>query len=185
MDRKEAILDAALELFSERGFHGTTVAMIAERAQVAAGTIYRYFADKDDLVNEMYRHRKTAMMEALLCDLPTDLSPRRLFHELWQRFSRFSRDNPLVLAFLEFHYHASYLNETSRGLTDSFRDHFLELFEEMRQNQVTKDVPPHLVFALITGAFCGVEKAFQSGELERTPEAEDLAEEMCWEAIRR
>jgi len=185
MDRKQAILDAALELFSERGFYGTTVAMIAERAQVGAGTIYRYFADKEDLVNALFQHWKSAMMKAFLADLPTDLPPRRLFHELWHRFARFSQDNPLVLTFLEFHYHASYLSEASRRLCDGFHDHFFQVFEELRQKQITKDVPPELVLAVITGAFGGVEKAFQSGELERTPEAEALAEEICWEAIRR
>ncbi|MFZ5866386.1 MAG: TetR/AcrR family transcriptional regulator [Thermodesulfobacteriota bacterium] len=185
MDRKEAILDAALELFSERGFHGATVAMIAERADVGAGTIYRYFTDKDDLVNALFQHWKKTMAGALLTDLPTDLSPRKLLRELWHRFARFSRDHPLALSFLEFHCHASYLTDASRELADGFRDRFLEMFERLRREQITKDVPPELVFALITGAFVGVEKAFQAGELERTPEMEALAEEMCWEAIRR
>lgn len=185
MDRKKAILDAALELFSERGFHGTTVAMIADRAGVGAGTIYRYFADKGDLVNALFQHWKRNMADALLSDLPTDAPPRELFHELWHRFARFSGDNPLVLRFLEFHYHASYLNEASRALTGRFHDHFLALLDDLRNKQAIKDVPSGLVFALITGAFGGVERAFQSGELERTPEREAVAEEMFWEAIRR
>ena len=64
-------------------------------------------------------------------------------------------------------------------------DHFIELFEKLRREQVIKDVPPQLALALITGAFGGVAKAFQAGELERTSEAEAVAEELCWEAIRR
>ena len=46
-DKREAVLGAALELFVERGFHGTTVPEIAERAGVGAGTIYRHFASKE------------------------------------------------------------------------------------------------------------------------------------------
>jgi len=42
-DKRETILAAALELFVERGFYGTAVPEIAERAGVGAGTIYRYF----------------------------------------------------------------------------------------------------------------------------------------------
>jgi AcrR family transcriptional regulator len=49
-DKREAILRAALELFSERGFYGTAVPLIAERAKVATGTIYRHFKDKESLV---------------------------------------------------------------------------------------------------------------------------------------
>ena len=49
---------AALELFVERGFYGTAVPEIAERAGVGAGTIYRYFESKEALVNALYREQK-------------------------------------------------------------------------------------------------------------------------------
>lgn len=46
---------AALELFTTRGYHETTTPLIAARAGVAEGTIYRHFASKDELLNEIYR----------------------------------------------------------------------------------------------------------------------------------
>ena len=60
-DKREAILAAATELFVERGFHGTTVPEIAERAGVGAGTIYRHFASKEAVVNELFRLHKQAL----------------------------------------------------------------------------------------------------------------------------
>jgi AcrR family transcriptional regulator len=45
-EKKGCILDAALELFSARGYHGTTAKAIAARAGVATGSFYRYFRDK-------------------------------------------------------------------------------------------------------------------------------------------
>ena len=53
-DKREDILRAALELIAEHGFHGAPMAMIAERAGVGAGTIYRYFENKDVLIAELY-----------------------------------------------------------------------------------------------------------------------------------
>ena len=53
--KREAILRAALELFAERTFDGTPVPLIAERADVGAGTIYRYFASKEDIFREVVR----------------------------------------------------------------------------------------------------------------------------------
>ncbi|MBQ4491867.1 MAG: helix-turn-helix transcriptional regulator, partial [Deltaproteobacteria bacterium] len=50
-DRRTSILEAALGLIAERGFHGTPAALIAERAGVGVGTIYRYFRDKDELIH--------------------------------------------------------------------------------------------------------------------------------------
>lgn len=54
---KDKILDAALEVFSEKGFHLATVDEIAERADVGKGTLYRYFANKETLFNELVRLR--------------------------------------------------------------------------------------------------------------------------------
>lgn len=45
-EKKRQILDAALELFSTYGFHGTTAKAIASEAGVATGSFYRYFKDK-------------------------------------------------------------------------------------------------------------------------------------------
>ena len=40
--------------FAERGYDGTTIPMIAEKAKVGAGTIYRYFENKEALVNSLF-----------------------------------------------------------------------------------------------------------------------------------
>src|SRR5258708_18915880 len=48
--RYEAIIEAARALASERGLGAVQVVPVAERAGIAAGTVYRYFPSKDDLV---------------------------------------------------------------------------------------------------------------------------------------
>ena len=53
-DKKTAIMEAALKLFTERGFHGTTTAQISKEAGVATGTLFNYFPTKEDLINSLY-----------------------------------------------------------------------------------------------------------------------------------
>ena len=48
--RRREILQAALDLFRDRGFEATAVQAIAERADVAAGTVYLYFSSKDAIL---------------------------------------------------------------------------------------------------------------------------------------
>jgi len=53
-DKRTAILEAALKLFTERGFHGTSTAQISKDAGVATGTLFNYFPTKEDLINSLY-----------------------------------------------------------------------------------------------------------------------------------
>ncbi len=54
---KERIFEAALEVFSQKGFHTATTDEIAERAGVGKGTLYRYFETKEKLFAELVRLR--------------------------------------------------------------------------------------------------------------------------------
>lgn len=51
----QRLVRAALELFTTKGFHLTTTPIIAKKAGVAEGTIYRHFTGKKHLLNELYR----------------------------------------------------------------------------------------------------------------------------------
>ena len=53
---EERIIAAAVTLFAERGFDGTAVQQIVDRAEVTKGALYHYFDSKDDLLYEIY-HR--------------------------------------------------------------------------------------------------------------------------------
>jgi AcrR family transcriptional regulator len=61
---KARIVDAALELFREHGYEATTMRMVAERAGVAVGNAYYYFASKDLLLQAFYREVHEAHVAA-------------------------------------------------------------------------------------------------------------------------
>src|SRR5437868_1505886 len=115
-DKREAILSAALELFVERGFYGTAVPEIAERAAVGAGTIYRYFDSKEALVNAIYREQKLQFGQVALDDFPVGAPTREQFRVLWARMARFAIEHPSSFVFLELHHHARYLDGASRAI---------------------------------------------------------------------
>ncbi|MCB0093819.1 MAG: helix-turn-helix transcriptional regulator, partial [Caldilineaceae bacterium] len=53
--RRQQILDAAVQVIAEQGFQNTTIKQIAARAEVADGTIYNYFKNKDDILLAIIR----------------------------------------------------------------------------------------------------------------------------------
>jgi AcrR family transcriptional regulator len=52
---RERLLDAARELIEQDGYSGASVLQVAERAGVAAGTLYRHFESKEELFVEVFR----------------------------------------------------------------------------------------------------------------------------------
>lgn len=54
-EMREAILAAALKLFSDKGFENVTMRNIAEEIEYSVGTIYLYFSDKDELFYELHK----------------------------------------------------------------------------------------------------------------------------------
>src|SRR5215469_7202087 len=64
-DLKSRIDAAALGLFAERGADATPMPMIAEAAGVAVGSLYRYYANKEELVARLYAENYAALAEEL------------------------------------------------------------------------------------------------------------------------
>ena len=52
-NKKQLILDTALELFSENGYHATSISLIAKVAGISKGLTYNYFESKEQLLNEV------------------------------------------------------------------------------------------------------------------------------------
>jgi TetR/AcrR family transcriptional regulator, acrEF/envCD operon repressor len=72
IDRRQQILDAALEIFAEQGFEAATNKAIAERAEVNQGLIYFYFASKADVyfaTSAYYTAQVIAQLDAVFAQV--------------------------------------------------------------------------------------------------------------------
>jgi TetR/AcrR family transcriptional regulator, repressor of fatR-cypB operon len=183
-DKREAIMAAALDLFVERGFHGTAVPEIADKAGVGAGTIYRYFENKEALVNALYRQEKQSFASRVLGEIPKSTTARELFRTMWNKMAAFSVENPKPFVFMELHHHAAYLDTESRALEQRMHQLFENVIVAAQARGELKKGPPSLLMSIVLGAFVGVMRGCveTSGSLR---EADwQLAEQCVWEAIR-
>lgn len=181
--KRETILAAALEVFCERTFDGAPVPLVAERAGVGAGTIYRYFPTKEALGNAVYQACKREMRHALLDAMPADASPREGFSHLWRALWRFAVSRPVAFRFLETHHHDDYLGEESRAESRAL-DEAVEAFVARAQEAgaMRRDEPAELVSTAF-GAFVGLFRAVSEGRLRRTRELERRTEDAVWRML--
>jgi AcrR family transcriptional regulator len=86
--RREAILAAAFDEFSARGFAATRIDDVARRADVAKGTIYLYFRDKEALFQELVRAMLVPLVAALEAPPPENVPIRVLLEAFIDLFVR-------------------------------------------------------------------------------------------------
>ena len=92
-DKKQALLEAATSAIAQSGIAAST-AMIARSAGVAEGTLFRYFATKDDLLNALYLHLKSDLCQAMLAGLVKNVSPKEFTHNIWNSYIDWGVRNP-------------------------------------------------------------------------------------------
>ena len=64
VDKKRAIIDAAIRVFARQGYHATRVADIADEAGVAYGLVYHYFRSKEAVMTELFTERWSLLLAA-------------------------------------------------------------------------------------------------------------------------
>ena len=87
-ERRDAILNAALDEFASRGFAATRLDDIATRAGVAKGTIYLHFKDKESLFLELVRTEIVPRVQQLSGAVPEAVPTRAVFEGFVQMFVR-------------------------------------------------------------------------------------------------
>ena len=87
-ERRDAILAAALDEFSARGFAAARLDDVARRANVAKGTIYLYFADKEALFQDLVRSMVSPVLGVLTQMRDVDIPARVLIETLLNTFVR-------------------------------------------------------------------------------------------------
>jgi AcrR family transcriptional regulator len=88
--RPQELLDAALDLFVEKGFAATRAEEVAARAGVSKGTLYLYYPSKEDLLKAVIEHRVSSEIAAGAAEAagftgPTDELLRKIVTAWWQR----------------------------------------------------------------------------------------------------
>jgi len=187
-DKRDEIIRAALEMIAEQGFHGSPMAELAKRAGVGAGTIYRYFENKDVLIAELYRELEDRIRPVLMAGFRGERPVRERFLHLGSALLRYFINNPVDFRYLEQFHNSPYGAEHRRaklfgdaGQEDVCR----ELFVEGVAAGELKELPLAVLFALGFGPLLSVARDHILGFVVLDEALLTRTIEACWDAVRR
>lgn len=185
LDKKSLILNATLDCVSQYGFHGTPISMIANEAGIGAGTIYRYFANKEELINELFKDIKRRIMAAMLKDYHEEMDFRSRFRHLWKNLIYFYMHHPNEFKFVEQHRYAPYMSSLTREESFMIMSPIMMFFIEAKRAHAMKDLPLYTIIALSYGPIIALAKLQIDHQQKLSTERIDQAADACWDAVRQ
>lgn len=159
--REKDILEAAFDLFAEKGVENVTIEMIAEAAEIGKGTIYKHFKSKHEIFASLVLGRGKEV-HALVKEIDPELPVvEKLKHTFYLYADLFFKDKKALNVFNKCE-----AMLTPDGLSDSFIKE-IETLHEMKSSQITAlfkegidkgifiDADPSILTMIVTGLFSG------------------------------
>jgi AcrR family transcriptional regulator len=201
-DKKEAILEAMLDLVVERGFHNAPMSLLSKRSGASTGIIYHYFPSKEELIHALYLRVKATKTQVLLDGYTTDMPLAEAFVQIWTNAYHFYRTHNRESRFLDQYENSPFSSYTptteappeeapdesaSQAPTDqtpkdkhsAAKARFIDQFRAQKEGGVLKDLPPVALYGFSFGMAARLAKAteeFDAVTLKQVAEA-------AWQAI--
>jgi len=158
-DRKEEksvrILEAATKVFAKKGFYNSTIADVSKAAEVAEGTIYLYFKNKDDLLISIFEHSIDLFIQVVRPELETETDPKKKLKRFLSLHLQLVQKNPALAQVLQIELRQSskFMKEYEGGKFSEYLNLVRGILEEGQEEGIfRKDIDPRILRRAIFGA---------------------------------
>lgn len=185
IDKRKKLLDSALKLFVEFGFHGTPTSKIAKEAGVANGTLFHYFATKEELIIALYVEIKEEMGCYISDNTDTSGSLKETIRKQYLASLYWALDNKT-----QFHYIQQF-NSSPFTLTigaDAIEKHtkpFLAMLNNGIEQKLLKQVPADMLLSMIINHMYGFNLYLENNKFTKVQEHQLINDSftLLWDMI--
>lgn len=184
VDRREQILTAAEKLIAESGFQGLSMQKLAKEAGVAAGTIYRYFEDKEHLLAELRLTVAKRIASAVQAGVSEDMPIKLRYRTMWLNIWNLASSNTSAIS--NRVQYESLPSANSRNTRELERKMFAQvdrLFNEGKEQGVFKPLANEILSGLSFEACVALSRKHALGFYQLDDDALEAAIEASWDAI--
>jgi AcrR family transcriptional regulator len=175
-EKRQAILDAALRVFAERGIANAPTWAISKAAGVAEGSLFTYFESKDALMGELYRELRQEFSRSLT-EFPHGGDARTRLRYIWDKYLELGAAHPEHLKVLSQLRVSGKLFKENETPAFAFVE-VLRATHEASADSELRDAPPeYLVLVLRAQAEIAIEF------IQAHPECADLCREMGFKML--
>jgi TetR/AcrR family fatty acid metabolism transcriptional regulator len=176
-ETKARIRKAAIEVIAEEGFFNTRMQDVADRAQLAVGTIYNYFSSKDEVLSYIFKYEIQRRMKSISELKEQKLSTRRFLKKFLDRHFLTLRENPNLGRVLvrEKEFSRAKDNNEIKENMNSLIKMLEDIFVEGINKAEIMDINAHLMAVYFFGSMQGIiEFALTEPEIEMLVDGPDF-----------
>jgi AcrR family transcriptional regulator len=179
------IFQAALKVVLATGYSGLKMSAVAKAAGMATGTLYIYFTNKKDLINQLFLKLKAEKTKEMLRGYDPAESFFLSFRKLWFNYILASMAEPERMIFIEQYARSPCLTEETQRKADAMLAPLLDFLNQARRQHLIKPVDPSLMLNYLMGAANELIKLHLEGRLRLCEEQLEACFEMAWHGIRK
>lgn len=183
-DKRTAIMQTAMELIAEQGFHGTPTSQIAGKAGTGVGTIYRYFKDKDELIEEIHTMAHGLFLTSFAESYDPQRPARDNYLRIFTALTRLFIAHPFEIRFMEQYYNSPYGIAKKRSEEYAAEKPLFRFFEQAKQQGAIKDFPMDVLMSLSFGPLIFVARDHFNGFVNLDDALIAAIVEASWDAVK-
>jgi AcrR family transcriptional regulator len=183
-EKRKALLKATLSLVNNNGFHAAPMSKIAKLANVSPATIYIYFENKQDLINQLYLEVKSAFSEHAFQNFSEEMPVKKGFEIIWNNIANYKIDQPEESNFLSQCDNTPMIDEKRRQEGLKNIEPLLNLWERGKSEGIIKDICPYILYAYAIYPLAFLMTAQQREDFELKEDLKAIAFQAAWDSIR-
>lgn len=185
MEKREKILNAALELIIRRGLQHTPMSQIADKAGVGMGSVYKRFKNKEDIVNGIYVKIKTEEVALIFVNYDKRNSVYDTFYDVYGRMIDYFLQNPLKFNFISQYAFSPIIEKTTQKEAMARFYSFDEMYARGLEQGLFKDLASSHLTYFVFGSICSWLKCASELQLTVNPEMKAQFLQMAWDSIKK
>jgi AcrR family transcriptional regulator len=146
-DKKSALLNATLTLVNDHGFHDAPMSKIAKLAGVAPATIYLYFENKQDLINNLYLEVKASFSDCAFKGYQNTMPVKKGFEMIWYNIADYKLNLVNEATFLSQCDNTPMIDEEIRKEGLKHLQPLLDLWEQGKKEGIIKPLSIFVLYA--------------------------------------
>lgn len=184
VDKKEQIIVAAMKLLVEKGVQATPMSAIAKAAGTGMGTIYNYFATKEELINAIYLYIKQSEVALVTKSIDPKAPLKIRFFSYYTAFINFNLKYPESFAFMDQMQNSPIIQCSTRDEGKAAFMPVIELIQQGQKDGIIKQIEIEAMLYFLAGTLTTYVRWIINTDKKNQTKYLEQHLRMVWDAIK-